>query len=117
MKHPATEELVAFLNSLVALDPEWMTQMVLHRPECNDKLLDHPTVQCGEDCAGLLGLLNGFCGIIEEGDYKGFGWIVAIIDSETNKVKGFNVTDPTVPQEESDLKWVGGAKPTLEEFE
>nr|GLK21701.1 hypothetical protein GCM10017606_25280 [Microbacterium terregens] len=60
------DALVAFLNSLVALDRDWMDALVKHRPECNLALARHPTVQVGRHGegyhAGLIGLLNGIVG-------------------------------------------------------
>ncbi|KAB2857372.1 MAG: hypothetical protein F9K41_04000 [Sphingopyxis terrae] len=80
---PEADDLIAFLNEIVNTDPDFMQQLVDHRPPCNQLLADHPTVQVGagmehRNVAGILGLLNGFLGVIDKGPRKGWGAIAAI---------------------------------------
>jgi hypothetical protein len=67
MHHMDTEQVSAFLNTLVALDPDAMMALVESRVPCNEVLADHPTVQVhvgegGQPMVGLLGILNGLVG-------------------------------------------------------
>ena len=90
--HAATDSLVDYLNSLVALDPLWLTGLINSRSECNAALAQHPTVQVVsypqhdelqvQATCGLLGLLNGFCGIIDAGPHEGYGPITAVFGDD-----------------------------------
>jgi hypothetical protein len=81
---PETDDLIDYLNELVAIDPDFMTALVATRHPCNRALVDHPTVQVGLDrgrlVAGILGVLNGFCGSYDDGPRQGWGAIAAIYD-------------------------------------
>ena len=95
--HPATDDLVAFLNELVMLDGEFIERLVQTRIECNVKVAEHPTIQTltgpdGVSLCGLLGLLNGFCGVHTSGPIKGSGPIVARF-SEAGELLGFVNSD------------------------
>jgi hypothetical protein len=79
--HPVTDELIEFLNSALALDRVFMTEMVERRLPCNEGIANHPSIQIqdtrtGADtyCCGFLGLINGFCGVAS----TGWGPIAAI---------------------------------------
>ena len=95
-----TDDLITFLNSLVKLDPNALTELMLNKVFCNKQLAEHPTVQvsaCTSDNVidqyqvGILGILNGFCGIIESGPKAGYGPITARFDNDGNLV-GFERT-------------------------
>jgi len=86
-----TDELIAFLNSLVAIDPYALAELLCIRVPCNRALAEHPTVQAmafgDSSCTfiapdtyrvGVLGILNGFCGVIDNGPHKSWGPINAI---------------------------------------
>lgn len=80
---PEADDLIAFLNEILNTDPDFMQQLVDHRLPCNQLLADHPTLQVGAGMehrrvAGVLGLLNGFIGTIDEGPRQGWGAIAAI---------------------------------------
>lgn len=89
-----TDDLIAFLNSLVAIDPYAMAELLCIRVPCNQALADHPTVQVavggersgytfiapGTSRVGVLGVLNGYCGVIDEGPLKNSGPIGAVYD-------------------------------------
>lgn len=85
--------VIAFLNSLVKIDKDAISNLINYKVPCNDLLSKHETVQVASDengpgetgCkVGLLGILNGLCGI----DENSYGFIVAEID-EDNKVIRF----------------------------
>lgn len=76
------KEFIDFMNSLLLLDDEFVSNLVLTRFRCNDDILDHPTVQAvgPEDGdvgrAGFLGVMNGFFGTLENGN----GPITIVVD-------------------------------------
>ena len=100
-----TNDLIAFLNTLVELDPDAISDLLSNRVFCNEKLAEHPTVQVS-DCTsdnvvgqyqvGILGILNGFCGIIERGPKAGYGPITARYD-EDGMLVGFERTNSASP--------------------
>ena len=75
-----TDDLITFLNSLVEIDPYALAELLCIRVPCNKTLADHPSVQVaagGERSGytfiapntfriGMLGVLNGFCGTIDD---------------------------------------------------
>lgn len=79
MIHSATDDLIAFLNSVLERDRFALSELLSVRVPCNDAIADHPTIQCsrgrpdgrhayippGQTRVGLLGLLNGFCGVLD----------------------------------------------------
>lgn len=80
-----TDELIAFLNELVALDHHAMATLIARRAPCNTQFAAHPSVQvdASDDShftVGMLGILNGFCGTIESGEHAGWGPITAVLD-------------------------------------
>ena len=78
--------LIMGLNEIAARDQEAVCRLMLDaRVPCNDALADHPSVQVrsreGEPhTLGVLGLLNGLIGTIDEGPKKGWGLITAVVD-------------------------------------
>jgi hypothetical protein len=75
------KEVVNFLNECFKLDKIAIEKLVNSRVRCNEKLENHPTIQCGEDkdgnaVVGLLGILNGIFGA----DKDGWGVIAAYFD-------------------------------------
>ncbi len=107
-----TDEVIDFLNELLAIDPYAISELLIERVPCNQRMADHRTVQVqgagfytfiapGTFRVGLLGLLNGFCGIIEEGPKKGYGPITAVY--EDAKLVCFERTNETItPDSETD---------------
>ena len=63
--------VVAFLNELVEIDRPAIAALVANRVPCNEQLANHPSVQVsaqhGGFHVGLLGLLNGLCGVRTDG--------------------------------------------------
>lgn len=74
--------IIDFLNELRELDPKLVRSLFMFRPECNTAIAKHPTIQvCGNKHrwrVGLLGLLNGLCGVTVDGD----GLIAVEFDEE-----------------------------------
>lgn len=84
--------IIEYLNSLIVLDGSAISQLIDFRVQTNNILANHETVQVlqkgteesPEYYIGLLGILNGLCGIDEDG----WGFIVAVCD-ENNKISKF----------------------------
>ncbi len=75
------QAIVDYLNELLELDRPAIAALVANRVPCNERLSEHPTCQVGRQHGGwnvgLLGLLNGFCGI----DDISWGGIAAVFDN------------------------------------
>ena len=90
-----TQKLIDFLNEVVKLDPYAVAELLTVKVECNKALAEHPTIQVhvasedpneltgltflrpGTSRVGILGILNGFCGVYEYGPKKNWGPIAA----------------------------------------
>ena len=90
-------EVTKFLNQLVEIDRSAVAALVANRVPCNDGLASHPTVQVAKQPGGyhvgLLGVLNGLCGVKPDGR----GFIEARFedqDGEFPGLIGFEVLDP-----------------------
>ena len=84
------DDTIKFLNDLLAIDPDAIGKLVETRVGCNAALAGHPTVQVsgdlsGQDCVGLLGVLNGLFGV----DFKFRGPITAEFDDVSGKLTRF----------------------------
>lgn len=96
------DEVIAFLNSLLAIDPEAIKNLMWHRVRCNGSMADHPSVQVSaypdknKPAVGLLGILNGMFGIDEEG----WGQIVVMSDDKTEDIIKFYKTSPQQRRDE-----------------
>lgn len=64
-------EIVNYLNELIELDRPAVAALVANRVPCRASFADHPTCQVLEQHGGfhvgLLGVLNGLCGVDEHG--------------------------------------------------
>lgn len=85
------QNVVDFLNGLLAADRRAIQELISTKVKCNEKLAFHPTVQViitGPDKyeTGILGVLNGLFGI----DEKGESYIMAVF-SENNVLKEFRL--------------------------
>lgn len=93
---PEVDDVIAFLNELVEKDRAFMSALITHWIPCNEDIADHPTVQVfrnnGQAFAGLLGVLNGFMGIIDTGKKSGWGPITVICD-DTGRIDKFVRTE------------------------
>ena len=65
------KKIVDYLNELLKIDRPVIAAFITNRIPCSKKLANHPTVQAaaqhGGFYVGFLGLLNGLCGIHENG--------------------------------------------------
>jgi hypothetical protein len=80
------QQIIDFLNSLVALDSDAVEKLIETRVPCNQALAKHPTVQVaptkeGSE-VGLLGILNGFVGT----NADGWGYIASEFDGDTKNL-------------------------------
>ena len=92
--------VIALLNEALSLDSEAVTALVNSRVRCNEGLACHPTIQVGtrddgSNTVGLVGVLNGLCGV----DADGWGPIAVSIEEDTGRVLGFLRTPPRPPIE------------------
>jgi len=64
-------KVVDFLNSALAIDKAAVGYAMMHRVQCNEAIRNHPTIQSGtqhgSSHTSALGILNGICGISENG--------------------------------------------------
>ena len=88
-----SNRIIDYMNGLLEADRVAVGALVGNRVPCNETLANHPTCQVqgqnGGNYVGLLGILNGLCGINE----VGWGAIAAVFDE-----------DPTNPQKFPRLK-------------
>jgi hypothetical protein len=96
MLRPDTDALIAFLNEVNTIDPDFMFALCNTRLPCNAGIANNKYIQVMENkdgiVCGLLGLLNGYCGVIENNaNYNGWGPIMIIIDD--NKITSFIRTE------------------------
>jgi hypothetical protein len=86
IREQETDDLIAFLNSLLDIDRPAIQALVAARVPCGADMGAHPTVQVGRlneaNEVGILGLLNGFCGVFDTGPRAGWGPILAVFDGE-----------------------------------
>lgn len=82
------DRIIAFLNDLLERDRAAVSKLFAIQVECNDALDTHPTVQTGPDMPGgpstfgLLGILNGLCGTIEDPPFVGWGPIARVVGAD-----------------------------------
>ena len=96
------EQICDLMNELIAIDRPAVAAMLANRTPCNKALADHSTVQVasrhGGYDVGILGILNGLCGIHEDGN----GAICAVFD------------DPKTDRGFHDLSHFAATKQSLE---
>lgn len=94
--------IVALLNGALELDRPAVAALVANRAPCNEALADHPTIQVnaqhGGYFVGMLGVLNGACGVFPEGHARaGWGPIQAEFeedgDAHFNRLARFVLTE------------------------
>lgn len=87
------DRVLSVLNRAFRADPEAVGTLISTRYECNEALANDPAIQVhhnkDEECyeIGMLGILNGCTGIIDnpESQYHGFGHIAAVYTVDCNK--------------------------------
>lgn len=90
------DRVIDFLNELNRLDPEGMARLINARVQCNARLAEHPTVQvAGPEpyAVGMLGVLNGLCGVVDGGELDGYGVIAAVFNPARTVVLSFHRLD------------------------
>jgi len=101
----SVQETVDFLNSLLEIDREAITKVVMAKQPCSEILANHPTVQCGavknlagpnqipfgfsDFTVGMVGILNGLFGSFDDGTKKGWGCIGYNLDENKLITKFF----------------------------
>lgn len=90
--------MIERLNEIARHDPEAIAKLIEQRVPCNDEMAEHPTVQVNTDYGGprvgVLGLLNGLVGAIDEGKLKGYGFIAAVYDDNGTFLRFRRVDKP-----------------------
>jgi hypothetical protein len=85
-KENMADLLIEKLNEIAEHDPVAIGQLIEVRIACNAKLADHPTVQVSDQGShpevGILGILNGLIGTIDDGPKKGWGLITAVFEND-----------------------------------
>lgn len=97
-------QIVELMNEALKLDPRAVSQLLEHRVDCTEALAEHATIQTVKEHVsntsgaavlvsqykvGLLGILNGICGVGD--DVRGF--IEAVYyDHDASKVAGFQLS-------------------------
>lgn len=81
-------EVIAYLNEILALDPEAILALCEHRVPATARLANHETTQVSGLQVGLLGILNGLVGVRDDQ----WGYITAVYDDTTGKLTRFELT-------------------------
>jgi hypothetical protein len=88
---PEVDEFIEFLNSLLEKDPECMSALIANRVPCNKSIEEHVSVQVGVQdgkfVVGFLGIVNGFMGTIDSGNFSGWGPISAVVSKSAKVLK------------------------------
>lgn len=85
---PETDALIAFLKEVHAIDPTVLPALIKARVPCSARFRTHPSIQVvanedKPDEVGLLGLLNGFCGTVDDPpERRGWGPICLQIEDD-----------------------------------
>jgi predicted RNase H-like HicB family nuclease len=79
VNYELAQDICNMLNEALVNDREALTHLIRHEAECTDILSEHPTIQVSTSgerhYVSMLGLLNGLCGV----DDQGRGPIIAIL--------------------------------------
>lgn len=100
------KEFIAFMNELLADDPDLVKDLLSNVNVCNDWTLDHPSLTAftpkqAQDYLGtkddlprirFLGIMNGFFGTYDEPPNKGAGPICVVFNDETGEIIEFRKT-------------------------
>ena len=90
-KEDLADLLIERLNEITKHDAVALGKLIGARVECNKHLLEHPTVQVathdGPTKVGLLGILNGLVGTIDDGPRTGSGLITAVCEDDGSLVR------------------------------
>jgi len=91
-KEALADLLIDRLNEIAEHDPIALGKLIEARVACNNDLADHPAVQvqireAGPAQVGVLGLLNGLVGVVDDGPRKGWGLITAVCENDGSLVR------------------------------
>lgn len=95
MKSISAEDAIRVLNEALECDGESVRLLIENRVPCNEKMVEHPSIQCGKADnekggeVGMLGIINGIFGT----QSNGWGYICAHYDSPGGKIVKFAVTN------------------------
>lgn len=101
--YKAANRMIEYLNSLLALDEPMVRKIMRHTVKCNEGVIAKTPIQPflpGEHkqfpndyAVSVLGLMNGFCGVLDDGPYKGWGPISVIYDIHSKQIVTFGRTE------------------------
>jgi hypothetical protein len=110
-EHVTPQEVVDFLNSLLEIDRDAITKVVITKQSCSEAMANHPTVQCGavknlvgpnqipsgfsDFTVGMVGILNGLFGSFDDGPKKGWGCVAYDLDENKSITKFFIIENKT----------------------
>jgi len=92
VKRSLALSIVCTLNEALKTDRDAIEALIEHRVPCNEKMMKHPTIQATIEGLGMLGVINGIVGTIEEGPRKGWGLVTAVFTNDGKLVR-FMLTD------------------------
>lgn len=105
---PDVDDVIKFLNELLELDRPAIAALIANRVPCNEALGMHPTVQVGAQHGGyhvgLLGILNGYFGVFDDGPRVGAGAITAIFGDGAEGETGLQLIRFEVGRNDPDMK-------------
>lgn len=95
--HKLATRIVRLMNEALELDYRAIKNLINTRVDCGYKLSNHPTIQVGRRrhfqgyTVGLLGLLNGLCGVHKKGKLKGMG-LICVVEGNDGSIECFAET-------------------------
>jgi len=82
------QDVIDYLNKMLQVDPDLMAMFVNTRFDLNKPLDDYPqeiqVMQSAKPALGIIGLLNGLFGTIEDGPQKGWGPLMIAMDKSNH---------------------------------
>jgi hypothetical protein len=107
------DRCIELMNDALSMDRVAISALCSNRVKCNPQLAGHPTIQCGPDSVGLIGILNGLCGVFDHGPRTGWGPITAVMASEeSTEILRFERTDDRSLKQQADAPdWVQPFEP------
>jgi hypothetical protein len=91
-KEVLADLIIERLNEISKRDPVAFGKLIEARIECNEALADHPSVQVsnhepGLAKVGVLGIINGLIGTIDNGPRKGWGLVTVACEDDGSVVR------------------------------
>ena len=92
-KEELADLLIVRLNELLEVDRCSVWKLLDYHVDCNSAMRDHKSVQVTPDGqVGVLGILNGLVGKIEDGPREGWGLITIVVSDVTGEPIRFERT-------------------------